>query len=194
MATKTIKITDDRQGASFRTGLNGRYYDLPINQEVTVDEVLVDHLKSVGARFEEVDAKRASSSKEGSGDGLAPIGPHDVRAPGTDAKSLNDRPLAGDQPGDVTGGGVAYGQGTVHGHTIEDDAKASDLRVAAERTTKPDASVAERAGEGEGGTPKAKAQSVEPSHKETPAERKANRSAGKAGEAKAADLHPEAKA
>jgi hypothetical protein len=176
MATKTIKVTDDRQGATFRTGVNGRFFDLPLNQEIAVDPSLVDHLTSIGCRFEEVDAKRASSSKEGSGDGLAPTGPHDVRAPGTDAKSLNDRPLAGDQPGDVTEGGVQYGStGAGFGGSIEEDAKVSDIRVAAERKAADDAPVAEKAGEGEQGTPTAKPQSVKPSHKETDAERKAKK-------------------
>src|SRR5687767_15937701 len=125
MATKRIKITDDRQGATFRTGINGRMWDFPLNQEIAAEEVLIDHLRTIGCRFEEVDS-RASSSKEGSGGGLAPLGPHDVRAPGTDAKSLGDRPLAGDQPGDVTeSGGVRFAEGA--GPSVEDDARISDI-------------------------------------------------------------------
>lgn len=168
MATKTIKITDDRQGNTFRTGVNGRLFDLPIKQEIKVDAALCEHLEGIGVRFDEVDGKGAGSAKEGSGDGLAPIGPHDVRAPGTDAKSLNDRPLAGDQPGDVTAsGGVAYTpDGTWPGSNITDDAAVSDIRVAAERGAKDDASVAELAGEGEQGKAKSKPQTGGASHKD----------------------------
>jgi hypothetical protein len=173
MATKTIKITDDRYGATYRTGVNGKIFDLPLNTELNVDEAFVAHLTDVGARFDEVDAKRASSSKEGSVDDLVrPVGPHDVISAGTAVKSLNDRPLAGDQPGDVTSAGaeVAYDNGSVEaskGSSLLEDAAASDKRVAAERRAPKDASVAELAGEGEGGTPVAKAQSPEPSHKDT---------------------------
>lgn len=183
MATKTIKITDDRQGGTYRTGVNGRIFDLPLNTELTVDEALADHLKGIGCRFDEVEAKRASSSKEGSGEELVrPIGPHDVIAAGTVVKSLGDRPLAGDQPGDVTEGGVRFpaGAADTHGSAILEDAEASNLRVAAERSAPKDASVAEKAGEGEGGTPKAEAQAVEPSHEETKEERKAAKATRKA--------------
>lgn len=171
----TIKITDNRQGATFRTGINGRMFDLPINQEITVSDAMVDHLRTNGVRFDETDTQRANASKEGSVDALArPIGPHDVIASGTAVKSLNDRPLAGDQPGDVTGGGTSADvrfndKAELHGDMIEEDAEASDIRVAAERTAPKDASVAEKAGEGEGGTPKAQTQGVEPTHKDTTA-------------------------
>lgn len=160
----TIKITDDRQGATFRTGVNGRLFDLPINTEIPVSDAMCDHLKGIGVRFEEVDAKRASSSKEGSGEGLArAIGPHDVISAGNAIKSLNDGNRlsgapAGDQPGDVTseGAAVRFTDGErPHGDMIEEDAKVSDIRVAAERQADKDAPVAEKAGEGEGGTDKA---------------------------------------
>lgn len=167
--TKTIKITDDRQGATFRTGINGKLFDLPTNQELNVDEALVEHLEGIGARFEEVeDAKRASSSKEGSVDELArPIGPHDVIAAGTKPKSLDNSASNGDQPGDVTAGGVQMDSGYSQGNSIKEDAEVSDTRVAAERRAPKDASVAELAGEGEQGTEKSDPQSVEPSHKDT---------------------------
>lgn len=175
MATTKIKITDDRQGRTFRTGVNGRFYDLPVNQEVEVDSGLIDHLKGLGVAFEDDASKRASRSLEGSGEGLAPIGPHSVRAPAMDAKSLGDRPLAGDQPGDVTAsGGVSFG--TVGGLSIEEAARISDIRVAAERSVDKDAPAAARAGEGELGTDKVKpAQGVKPTHKdETPKASKAS--------------------
>jgi hypothetical protein len=171
-----IKITDDRQGRSFRTGVNGRFYDLGINREIEVDDGMIDHLKGLGVSFEEIEgSKGASASKEGSGEGLAPIGPHDVRAPALDPRSLDERPLAGDQPGDVTAsGGVRFTATGNEGPTIEDDARISDIRVAAERRAPKDASVAEVAGEGESGTDETKApQPVAPSHKETAAEKKA---------------------
>lgn len=199
MATRTIKITDNRQGATFRTGVNGKMFDLPLNTELTVEDALAEHLEGIGVRFDEVETKRASSSKEGSVDELArPIGPHDVIAPGVAAKSLNDRPLAGDQPGDVTSGGVRYDEGQARfGSVIKDDAKAADLRVAAERRAPKGASIAELAGEGEQGTKKAQAQASEPSHKETAAERKAKTAAkprAKRGSAKktAAEARAEA--
>jgi hypothetical protein len=172
----TIKITDDRQGATFRTGINGRLFDLPINQELNVSDAMVEHLRGTGVRFDKVDAKRASSSKEGSVEGLArPIGPHDVEFPGTAAKGADAGPRpsgaeAGDQPGDVTTAGaeVQHTDGErPHGDMIEEDAKVSDIRVAAERTAAKDAPVAEKAGEGEGGTDKASPQDVTPSHKDT---------------------------
>ncbi len=173
----TIKITDTRQGATFRTGVNGRLFDLPLNTEVNVSDAMADHLRGIGCRFDEVDAKRASSSKEGSGEGLArAIGPHDVRFPGTEAKSASNevRPSgapAGDQPGDVTTNGATVSivnpDEEIHGDHIEEDAEVSNIRVAAERTAPKDASVAERAGEGEGGTDKADPQDVKPTHKDT---------------------------
>lgn len=175
----TIKITDDRQGATFRTGINGRIFDLPINTEVKVSDSMADHLRTVGCRFDEVDAKRASSSKEGSGEGLVRvIGPHDVQFPGTAAKSVDDGIGNGDQPGDVTSAGatVQYADTDLsHGDFIEDDAKVSNLRVAAERTADKDASVAEKMGEGEGGTDKADPQAVKPSHKDTSTAKKSSK-------------------
>lgn len=183
----TIKITDDRQGATYRTGVNGRLFDLPLNQELNVDDALVDHLKGIGARFDEVDAKRAGSSKEGSGDDLVrAIGPHDVVHAGTVAKGLNDRPLlAGDQPGDVTeSGGVAYSSGLATGGNIRDDAEISDIRVAAERKAPQRAPAAEIAGEGEGGTPTAEGQGFEPTHKYSAEEKKAGADKAKAAKAK----------
>lgn len=176
-----IKVTDDRQGRSFRTGVNGRFYDFQLNQEVEVDDAMVDHLKGLGVAFEEVSAsKRASSSEEGSEEGLAPTGPHDVRAPATDAKAVGDRQLAGDQPGDVTeSGGVSYGVAGP-GPSIEEDAKISDIRVAAERRAPKDASVAELAGEGESDTDATKApQGVKPTHKDVSDKPKATKRSGK---------------
>lgn len=186
MGTRTIKITDDRQGQTYRTGINGKLFDLPLNTELTVDDEMVAHLEGVGVRFDEVDTKRASSSKEGSVDDLVrPVGPHDVISAGTAVKSLGDRPLAGDQPGDVTAGGVSYGgTGPAHGSSVLEDAKAADARVAAERSAKKDASVAELAGEGEGGTPKAKAQATAPSHVETAEEKAAAKAEAKREPAK----------
>lgn len=185
MATKTIKITDDRQGATFRTGINGKLFDLPLNTPLEVDEAMCDHLDAIGCRFDEVEAKRAGSSKEGSGDDLVrPIGPHDVIAAGTAVKSLNQRPLMGDQPGDVTAGGVRYDTGKPHGGSITDDAEVSDIRVAAERRAPKDASVAEKAGEGEQGEPKSDPQPVKPSHKQTAEEKKAAKAEAKADDAK----------
>lgn len=170
----TIKITDDRQGRSFRTGVNGKFFDLPVNQETQVDDLLLDHLRTLGVAFDEVASERGAGSKEGSVD-LAPIGPHDVSFPGTATKSLNTSPTSGDQPGDVVEGGVAFG-GTI-GQTIEDAARISDIRVAAERRSATDGSVsvAELAGEGELGTKATEpAQGIEPSHvDEEPAEKKA---------------------
>ncbi len=172
-----IKITDDRQGRTFRTGINGMQYDIPVGSEQEVDDGLIDHLKGLGVAFDEIEtSRRASSSKEGSEGELAPVGPHDVRAPAMDAKSLGDRPLAGDQPGDVTAsGGVGFGlEGKL---SIEDRAKISDTRVAAERSTKADVSAAELAGEGELGTDATKpAQGVQPTHKDDePKQQKASK-------------------
>jgi hypothetical protein len=166
----TIKITDDRQGRTFRTGVNGKLFDLAINQEINVTDEMVDHLRGIGVRFDEVDTKRANSSEEGSGEGLVrAIGPHDVSFPGTAAKSADDRIMAGDQPGDVTTAGatVAFSDAQApEGDNIKDHAEAANKRVAAERVAPKDAPVAELAGEGEGGTKKADAQPVEPTHKE----------------------------
>ena len=199
-STTAIKVTDDRQGRSFRTGINGRYFDIPVNQRFEAEELLVEHLRSQGVAFDELEGERASRSKEGSGEGLAPqpLGPHDVRAPGTDAKSLGDRPLAGDQPGDVTeSGGVRFASGP--GPSIEEDAKVSDIRVAAERASGKDAPVAEKAGEGEGGTEEHPApQGVQPTHRASAEEKKARkakkanaRTSARAGTSKA-DAAPRA--
>jgi hypothetical protein len=177
-----IKITDDRQGRSFRTGINGRFYDIPRNTEIEVEDEMVDHLKGLGVGFEEIEgsSKGASSSKEGSGDVLAPValGPNDVIAPAMDARSLNERPLAGDQPGDVTlAGGLRTSTGKGSSPSIKEDAEISDIRVAAERAAPKDASTAEIAGEGEAGTPKAETQGVEPSHVKTEQDKATERAA-----------------
>lgn len=174
-----IKVTDDRQGRSFRTGINGRFYDIPINQEIEVEDEMVDHLKGLGVSLDEVSSKGSSASKEGSVDVLAPagLGANDVRAPGTDTRSLNEpgRLLPGDQPGDVTAsGGVRNSTGQGHSVSIADDARVSDIRVSAERTADKDAPVAERAGEGEGGTKKAPVPKAAP-HKETAEEKAAKK-------------------
>ncbi len=171
-----IKITDTSQGRSFRTGINGRFYDLGVNREIEVDDLMLDHLTGLGVPFDEIEgaSKRAGSSDEGSEEGLAPTGPHDVIAPAMDPRTVGDRVaaggIAGDQPGDVTAGGVKFSGGG--GTSIKEDAEVSDIRVAAERRSDKEASVAERAGEGESGTKATDApQPVEPSHKETAAEK-----------------------
>lgn len=172
----TIKVNDGRQGGSFRTGINGRMYDLPVGKEQEVDDLLVDHLRGLGVDFEEVEqSKGARSSKEGSEEGLAPIGPHDVRMAGTETKSLDDRPQAGDQPGDVTeSGGVGFQ--SIGGQSIEDATRISDIRVAAERVTTKDDSVALRAGEGELGTEATEPpQGIKPTHVESDEEKRASK-------------------
>jgi hypothetical protein len=181
-----IKVTDTSQGRSFRTGVNGRFYDLPVGVEQNVDDALLDHLEGLGVAFETIEgpSKRASSSKEGSEDGLAPIGPHDVLAPAMVPRVLGEREsfkngsIPGDQPGDLTAGGVKFSGGA--GTSIVEDAEVSDIRVAAERSAPEDASVARIAGEGEGGTKSVDApQPVAPSHKETAAEKKSKAAAAK---------------
>lgn len=180
-----IKVTDSRQGRSFRTGINGRFYDIPLNQELEVEDEMVEHLKGLGVAFDEVEgsSKGSSASKEGSMDVLAPagLGSADVRTPATDPRSQSDARLSpqGDQPGDVTpGGSLRNSTGQGHSVSIADDAKISDIRVAAERSADKEASIAEIAGEGEGGTPEAKVPAPAP-HKET-AEEKAAAKAAKA--------------
>ncbi len=180
MATKTIKITDDRQGNTYRTGVNGRMFDLPLNEEFEVDEALVEHLEGIGCRFEEVEAKRAGSSKEGSVEGSArELSRNEADMAGTRNKTLNQSANAGDQPGDLTaagGGGPGSGtDGGVLGKNVAADAKVSDIRVAAERATAHDAPAAEIAGEGESGAPKAKPQTGGPSHKATAEEKAADK-------------------
>lgn len=164
-----IKITDDRQGRSFRTGVNGRFYDFPLNTEQNVDDEMLQHLKDLGVAFDEVSSKGAAS-KEGS-DGAAPIGDHDVLMSGTVAKSLGERPLMGDQPGDLTSSGGVRFASTGAGPSIADDAAVSDIRVASERATPPDAAIADIAGEGEGGTTKTPAPKAA-LHKDTDAGKK----------------------
>lgn len=181
-----IKLTDSRQGRSFRTGINGRFYDIPLNQELEVEDEMVEHLKGLGVAFDEVEgsSKGSSASKEGSVDVLAPagLGAADVRTPATDPRSQADPTRLspqGDQPGDVTAGSAprnSTGQG--HSVSIADDAKISDIRVAAERQAPKDASKAEVAGEGEGGTPKAEVAKAAP-HKETAEEKAAAKAAKK---------------
>lgn len=181
-----IKVTDSRQGRSFRTGINGRFYDIPLNQELEVEDEMVEHLKGLGVAFDEIEGKSkgASASKEGSVDVLAPaaLGAADVLAPADAPRSQNEPwrlSPQGDQPGDVTPAGgqkVSTGQG--HSVSIADDAKISDIRVAAERSADKEASVAELAGEGEGGTPKAEVPSPAP-HKETAEEKAAKKDAAK---------------
>jgi hypothetical protein len=153
-----IKVTDSRQGRTFRTGINGRFYDIPLNTDIEVEDEMVEHLKGLGVAFDEVSTKGSSASKEGSVDVLAPaaLGPNDVIAP-ADAPRSQDDPSRlspqGDQPGDVTAaGGLRTSTGQGSSPSIAEDAKVSDIRVAAERQTKADAPVAEKAGEGEGGT------------------------------------------
>lgn len=127
-----IKVTDNRHGNSFRTGINGRIYDIPLNQEFEVEDGLVDHLKGLGVAFEEVSSKGASSSKEGSGEVLAPtsaLAAGGVRAPAMDAKSVGQRPLMGDQPGDpVEAGGDGPGA-TKKVATLERETALADARV-----------------------------------------------------------------
>jgi hypothetical protein len=155
-----IKVTDSRQGRTFRTGINGRFYDIPLNTELEVEDEMVEHLEGLGVAFDEVEGKSkgSSASKEGSVDVLAPValGPNDVVAPATAPRSLNEAGRlspAGDQPGDVTAaGGLRNSTGKGSSPSIAEDAEVSDIRVAAERQTKADAPVAEKAGEGEGGT------------------------------------------
>ncbi len=162
----TIKITDESQGRTFRTGVNGKMFDLPVGEEVNVDDALVDHLEGLGVSFDECEgsSKGARASKEGSEDELAPTGPHDVRFPGTRVKSVDNS--GGDQPGDVTAGGVGMGGGGSHGSSIKEDAEISDIRVAAERMTTERDAVAKRMGEGEQGTDTPDTQGVEPTHKD----------------------------
>jgi len=164
MATN-IKITDNRYGESFRTGVNGLLYDIPVNQEVLVEDALAEHIRGLGVAFDQPRpaSKGASGSEEGSGDQLAPLGRSFggaslVEAPAMKTKSLDNS--GGTQPGDVTGAVVAEGEDEPELtplaepslNSIEESAEVSDIRVAGERRAHQQASVAEIAGEGEGGT------------------------------------------
>ena len=118
MATN-IKITDTRYGESFRTGINGILYDIPVNTEVKVEDALAEHIRGLGVAFEEPrerSSKGASGSEEGSGDVLAPVslgfgGSSTVEAPAMRPKSVGSG--SGTQPGDVTSAG---GQPEVRQH------------------------------------------------------------------------------
>lgn len=162
---KNIRITDNRYGDSFRTGINGLLYDIPLNQDVLVEDALADHIRGLGVAFEEPrsrDAKGASGSEEGSKDQLAPIGRSFggaslVEAPAMRSQSLDNS--GGTQPGDVTGSATAEDEDVLDPregepvvNPIEVAAEVSDVRVAGERRAHQQASVAEIAGEGEGGT------------------------------------------
>jgi len=163
MATN-IKITDNRYGDSFRTGVNGLLYDIPVNREVLVEDALADHIRGLGVAFEEPRpaSKGDSGSEEGSGDQLSPLGRSFggaslVEAPAMRTQTLDNN--GGTQPGDVTGAVVAEGEdpeltplAEPSLNTIEESAEISDIRVAGERRAHQQASVAEIAGEGEGGT------------------------------------------
>lgn len=149
MATKTqtIKIDRDRHGPTLRGGVNGRIFEIPTDSNYEATELLVEHLRNSGVSFETVDG---AGSKEGSGDPAPnPAKPHMA------AKSLDNS--GGDQPGDVTDGPAGAPRPAADLSLVEEDARISDIRVAAERRTKDDASPAELAGEGEGGTPKVEA-------------------------------------
>jgi hypothetical protein len=161
---KLIKITDTRYGESFRTGINGILYDVPVETEVNVEDALADHIRGLGVAFDEPrPGKGASGSEEGSVDVLAPVslgfgGTSTVEAPAMKPKSLGSG--FGTQPGDVTGSppsddeeepatkDAAQQQDVIEAHAV-----VSDTRVKAERRSDRLASVAEIAGEGESGSP-----------------------------------------
>jgi hypothetical protein len=162
MATN-IKITDNRYGESFRTGVNGLLYDIPVNQEVLVEDALAEHIRGLGVAFDQPRpaSKGASGSEEGSGDQLAPLGRSFggaslVEAPAMRPQSLDNS--GGTQPGDVTGSAVPEDEDVMTPYAepspnvIEENSEVSDIRVAGERRAHQQASVAEIAGEGEGGT------------------------------------------
>lgn len=154
-----IKVTDSRHTRTFRTGVNGRFFEIPLNQEIEVEDAVVEHLKGLDVAFEEVSSKGASGSKEGSVEKLAPMNVTNsgVIAPANEPRRVGEsgRLLPGDQPGDAIAAGQVGEGGEPIDNIVEEDAKVSDIRVAAERQTKIDAPVAEKAGEGEGGTDKA---------------------------------------
>lgn len=156
-----IKITDSRHTRTFRTGINGRYFEIPVNREIEVEDGMVDHLEGLGVAFDEVSSKGASGSKEGSVEKLAPmgVGNNSVIAPANDPRTVDEaaagRVLPGDQPGDAIAAGDGGMTAEAAENIIAEDARISDIRVAAERQTKKDAPAAEKAGEGEGGTEKA---------------------------------------
>lgn len=62
---KNIKITDDRYGGVFNTGLNGRIEKIPHNTEIEAGKDLRDHLDELGVAFEVVSG---AGSEEGSGE------------------------------------------------------------------------------------------------------------------------------
>jgi hypothetical protein len=181
MATN-IKITDNRYGDSFRTGVNGLLYDIPVNREVLVEDALADHIRGLGVAFEQPRpaSKGASGSEEGSGDQLAPIGrafggASYVEAPAMRPQSLDNN--GGGQPGDVTGSAVPaddedeltpYAEPSPN--VIEENAEVSDVRVKGERRAHQQASVAEIAGEGEGGTTPAEGETEPPITRSAPKE------------------------
>jgi hypothetical protein len=171
MATN-IKITDNRYGDSFRTGVNGLMYDIPLNTEVLVEDALADHIRGLGVAFEEPRARGAKGEEGGAeakgevGDAakdvLRPVatgygGGSAVEAPAMKPKSLNSG--SGSQPGDVTGSAAPAddeGESREVAAPLEDiiavNSAVSDVRVKGERRTHQQGSVAEIAGEGEGGT------------------------------------------
>lgn len=140
--TVTIKINRDRHGPTLRAGVNGRRFLITTGQNYEADPLLVESLRNSGVSFEEV--SEGAASKEGSG-GAAPEDTPPAMLP----RTLDDS--RGDQPGDVT---TATSNATdASGRlSLEELARISDIRVAAERRVERDASIAARAGEGEGGT------------------------------------------
>lgn len=70
MTKKTIKVSDPRYGSVFHAGLNGQICHIPLDTEVSADDDLIEHLRSLGASVEVIDtaaSKRAGSQQEGSG-------------------------------------------------------------------------------------------------------------------------------
>ena len=71
-----ITIIDDRFRPTFHTSLNGRDYHLPIKRLLSVEDLLVDHLKAVGCDFIEgpwPPPVGGGEGEEGSAASLPPI-------------------------------------------------------------------------------------------------------------------------
>lgn len=144
---KVIKIDKGIHGNRIPVGINGRITYITAGEDTPVEDEVFEHLSNSGVSFTEV------SDGAGSAGGVRSEPAPEDTPPAMLPRTLDNS--GGDQPGDVTGSlRPAPERNEPKGdNSIAAAAEVSDIRVRAERAAKADASTAEKAGEGEAGTP-----------------------------------------
>lgn len=113
----TIILSDDRFSREHRVGINGRHFNIPVGEEVEVDEGILDVLRNSGAAFTVVGAKDGADNAVSvvrsdpplSGGPKVVLGDDDTAETSSFAMNVSDNAELGKGEGSSSGASVASG-------------------------------------------------------------------------------------